>query len=50
MNLDRRLEKVLKDPEKRVKLYLAYNVGIVLVNVAIVFGIGVLALRTAGVI
>ncbi len=49
MNLDRRLEKMLKDPEKRVKLFLAYNLGLFLVNVAIIIGLAFLFLRVAGV-
>jgi hypothetical protein len=39
----------MKDPEMRVKIYLAYNVGIVLVNLSIIAGLGFLFLRYAGV-
>jgi hypothetical protein len=49
MNLDRAFEKAMKDPEMRVKIYLAYNVGIVLVNLSIIAGLGFLFLRYAGV-
>jgi hypothetical protein len=50
MNLDRALERVLKDPEKRVKVFIAYNVGILIVNVVIAVGLGVFFLRFAGII
>jgi hypothetical protein len=45
MYLEWELEKALRDPEKRIKLYIAFNVGIMLVNIAIAVGLGVLFLR-----
>ncbi len=50
MTLERTLERMLKNPEKRVKLYIAFNIGVFLVNIAIIFGLAVLFLRVAGVI
>jgi hypothetical protein len=50
MNLDRAFERAMKDPETRVKIYIAYNVGLVVVNLTIIAGLGFLFLRYAGII
>ncbi|GBE18581.1 hypothetical protein BMS3Abin16_01186 [archaeon BMS3Abin16] len=50
MNFDRAIEKAMKDPEVRVKLYIAFNLGLVAVNLFIVVGLAVLFLRIAGII
>ncbi len=49
MNMDRAFERAMKDPETRVKIYIAYNIGLVLVNLTIIAGLGFLFLRYAGV-
>lgn len=47
MDLDRFLERTLRDPEKRVKIYIAFNLGIILVNIFIVLGLVILLVRYA---
>jgi len=39
MSLDRALERALKDPETRVKVYLAFNISLLLVNLSMAFGL-----------
>ncbi len=48
MMLDNYLEEILKDPEKRVKLYIAFNIGVFLVNIAIIVGLVFLFIRLFG--
>lgn len=50
VDLDRALEKFLKNPEKRVRFYIAFNIAIIVVNLAIIAGLAVLFLRIAGII
>ncbi len=50
MNLDRAFERAMKNPETRVKIFIAYNIGIVLVNLTIIAGLGFLFLRYEGII
>lgn len=50
MYLDRALEEALKDPEKRITLYVTFNLGLVAVNITIAVGLGVLFLRFIGII
>jgi F0F1-type ATP synthase membrane subunit c/vacuolar-type H+-ATPase subunit K len=50
MNLDRAFEKAMKNPETRVKIYIAYNIGLALVNLTIILGLGFLFLRYAGIV
>jgi hypothetical protein len=47
MQLDKAFQEAMKDPEKRIKIYIAFNIGLVLVNVFIFAGLLFIFLRFA---
>ncbi|GBE56670.1 hypothetical protein BMS3Bbin16_00879 [archaeon BMS3Bbin16] len=48
--LDRAFEQTMKNPETRVKIFIAYNLGLVLVKLTIIAGQGFLFLKYAGIV
>lgn len=48
MDLDRLIERAMKNPETRVRVYLAFNIGLILVNISIILGLALFFLSLTG--
>ena len=48
MDLDRAIERAMRDPETRVRIYLLFNVGLIVVDITIALGLVFLFYKLRG--